>query len=364
MGAESETPAPCAFLLEGGFGHGVTGQDECRGVGYRSRRGRLGRLSQTLSGVSPPMARSGFHACVLKASSNEKRSASVLLSLPDGARRLTNLLHLAELLQARAARYRPGMEGLLRWYATRRRSGAPGAEEELLRLESDEPLVKIVTVHKSKGLEYPIVFCPFLVGFPAGALTTRTGPVITIRRRASSRCSDLGSENYAAASEFAARVALCREPADALCRGHARQAPLLLTLGSCQGRGILATCLAAAPAKYRHIRARLASARREFERRRDQRRDPKRWRRRPRVPSASRRRRSLCGAPRPRCHPILDSRRAHSVTNPRTVGHDELFGVDAWDADGGARCRCGYGAGSQAGPGGGAGARSFISRAA
>ena len=35
-------------------------------------------------------------------------------------------------------------------------------EEAQLRLESDEHLVKIVTIHKSKGLDYPIVFCPFL----------------------------------------------------------------------------------------------------------------------------------------------------------------------------------------------------------
>ncbi|MFH0352034.1 MAG: exodeoxyribonuclease V subunit beta [Chromatiales bacterium] len=127
-----------------------------------------------------------------------------LLSLPDGARRLTNLLHLAELLQARALRYRPGMEGLLRWYATRRRSGAPGAEEELLRLESDEPLVKIVTVHKSKGLEYPIVFCPFLWD-PRRRPDDANGILYHDPDESFRPVLDLGSENYAAASEFAAR---------------------------------------------------------------------------------------------------------------------------------------------------------------
>ena len=37
-----------------------------------------------------------------------------------------------------------------------------GSEDAELRLEDDEALVKIVTVHKSKGLQYPVVFVPFL----------------------------------------------------------------------------------------------------------------------------------------------------------------------------------------------------------
>ncbi len=36
-----------------------------------------------------------------------------------------------------------------------------------MRLESDADLVKIVTVHKSKGLEYPVVFLPFASDFRA-----------------------------------------------------------------------------------------------------------------------------------------------------------------------------------------------------
>jgi len=48
----------------------------------------------------------------------------------------------------------------LRWLAAQRTQG--GGEEAQLRLESDRNLVQIVTVHKSKGLEYAVVFCPFL----------------------------------------------------------------------------------------------------------------------------------------------------------------------------------------------------------
>lgn len=84
-----------------------------------------------------------------------------LLTFRDGERRLTNLLHLAELLHV-ASRARPGMAALLKWFGDRRRAPANKDEEQQLRLESDENLVRIVTVHKSKGLEYPVVFCPFL----------------------------------------------------------------------------------------------------------------------------------------------------------------------------------------------------------
>ena len=82
-----------------------------------------------------------------------------LLRRPDGERRLTNLLQLAELLQV-ASRERPGIDGLLRWFADQRAGETPD-EERQLRLESDEGLVKVVTMHKSKGLEYPLVFIPF-----------------------------------------------------------------------------------------------------------------------------------------------------------------------------------------------------------
>lgn len=84
-----------------------------------------------------------------------------LLSFPDGERRLTNLLHLAELLQQELADKRRGMVGLVKWFSEQRNNAFPGTETHQLRLESDAGAVKIVTIHKSKGLEYPVVFCPF-----------------------------------------------------------------------------------------------------------------------------------------------------------------------------------------------------------
>ncbi len=85
--------------------------------------------------------------------------ATRLLQRPDGQRRLTNLLQLVELLQV-ASREHPGIDGLLRWFADQR-AGDQRDEARQLRLESDEGLVKVVTMHKSKGLEYPLVFIPF-----------------------------------------------------------------------------------------------------------------------------------------------------------------------------------------------------------
>ncbi|MBM4267538.1 MAG: exodeoxyribonuclease V subunit beta [Deltaproteobacteria bacterium] len=94
----------------------------------------------------------------------EQDIPSRLLAEPDGERRLTNLLQIGELLSGEAARDHRGTEKLIQWIATRRRAAASGGtppEEHLPRLESDEQLVQINTVHGAKGLQYPIVFVPF-----------------------------------------------------------------------------------------------------------------------------------------------------------------------------------------------------------
>ncbi|MEY4733673.1 MAG: RecBCD enzyme subunit RecB [Pseudomonadota bacterium] len=83
---------------------------------------------------------------------------------PDGERRLTNVLHLAELLQT-ASQQLDGEQALIRWLAQQIDEALDGSasenEEQTVRLESDEDLVKVITIHKSKGLEYPVVCLPF-----------------------------------------------------------------------------------------------------------------------------------------------------------------------------------------------------------
>lgn len=89
-----------------------------------------------------------------------------LLALTDGERRLTNFMHLAELLHAVAFDLDLGPTGLLAWFDRVRedqelRKRVLG-ETAQLRLESDADAVRIATIHKAKGLEYSFVFCPFL----------------------------------------------------------------------------------------------------------------------------------------------------------------------------------------------------------
>ncbi len=79
---------------------------------------------------------------------------------PDGERQMTNLRHLAELLQQRASEA-PGLHRLVKWYAREIETATTVApEERQLRLESDHDLVQIITMHSAKGLEYDIVFVP------------------------------------------------------------------------------------------------------------------------------------------------------------------------------------------------------------
>ncbi|BCX88958.1 exodeoxyribonuclease V beta subunit [Methylomarinovum tepidoasis] len=77
----------------------------------------------------------------------------------DPARRLTNLIHLGELIH-QAARTHAGIDACLTW--VRRTRAERHGEANELRLEDDEKLVRIATIHAAKGLQYPIVFVPFL----------------------------------------------------------------------------------------------------------------------------------------------------------------------------------------------------------
>ena len=90
--------------------------------------------------------------------------AARVLAHTGGERRLTDLNHIAQLLHRAATAERLGVTALRGWLAERiADSGRDDAEDERARrLESDSEAVQVLTIHRSKGLEFPVVYCPFL----------------------------------------------------------------------------------------------------------------------------------------------------------------------------------------------------------
>ncbi len=97
-------------------------------------------------------------------------ASSLLLIGPHGERRMTNWLHLAELLHGKSQEESLGILELSRWFEQQRATGGEFGDSAQIRLESDDDAVKIVTIHKSKGLQYPVVYLPYLWD---GALRTQ-----------------------------------------------------------------------------------------------------------------------------------------------------------------------------------------------
>jgi len=91
---------------------------------------------------------------------HEQGISANLLAQNQGERALTDLLHLAELLQKNSMVYE-GAFALLRWFSEQISNAKNEQGEQKQRLESEKELVQVSTLHKSKGLEYDIVFIPF-----------------------------------------------------------------------------------------------------------------------------------------------------------------------------------------------------------
>lgn len=85
-----------------------------------------------------------------------------LISQKNAERRFTNLIHLSELLEKSEREHKIEGKTLLKWYFGKLNADHSDSEDEELRLESDEDLIQISTIHASKGLQYPIVLCPFM----------------------------------------------------------------------------------------------------------------------------------------------------------------------------------------------------------
>jgi len=104
---------------------------------------------------------------------HDQQLAPRLLGRVGGERALSNVLQLSELLQDASV----GLDGaaaLIHWLdqESRRDHGGSPPDERILRLESDAELIRVVTIHKSKGLEYPLVFLPFVCGYRRATVRT------------------------------------------------------------------------------------------------------------------------------------------------------------------------------------------------
>lgn len=128
-------------------------------------------------------------------------AAPQCLAGPGGERDLTDLRHLGELLQAQSL-LRPGEERLLAWLRAQRSEAATdeAAEDRQLRIESDAARVRLLTLHGSKGLEFPIVLLPLMWdhGGREAAIPVTEDPA------SGARIADLGSPDWERARAQAA----------------------------------------------------------------------------------------------------------------------------------------------------------------
>ncbi len=86
-----------------------------------------------------------------------------VLSYEDGERHLTDLRHVGQALHEAATEGYGGVASLVEWLQHRIGQAMNDVDEERSRrLESDAKAVQILTIHRSKGLEYPIVYAPFM----------------------------------------------------------------------------------------------------------------------------------------------------------------------------------------------------------
>ena len=90
-----------------------------------------------------------------------------LLGNPEGERLLTDLCQLSELLQGEANSRLTSPSHLSNWLVSMKEANVSNREDWQSRLRSDEGKPQIITIHKSKGLQFPIVICPFLSGLRA-----------------------------------------------------------------------------------------------------------------------------------------------------------------------------------------------------
>ncbi len=143
-------------------------------------------VHQRLHGWARTLRRHGV-AALAETVARRERVAERVLATTEGERWMTDLRHVGQLLHRAAAAEALGAAALTAWL--RRRVAAAGDEledeERTRRLESDAHAVQVLTIHRSKGLEFPVVYAPFLwlptwLGRDAGPVDFHDGDVRTL----------------------------------------------------------------------------------------------------------------------------------------------------------------------------------------
>lgn len=123
-------------------------------------------------------------------------------------RQLTNIQHVLELLQEAVAGEHLSIAKTLAWLRSAMAEAASGQEQQQLRLESDANALAIITSHRAKGLEYPIVFCPFAWQRSSGAVAGKSGVACHKDGR---MLFDLGSADFQLHKQAAEREELAED---------------------------------------------------------------------------------------------------------------------------------------------------------
>jgi len=99
--------------------------------------------------------------CMFRNFMQQSKMRQIILRSKNSERSLTNFLQLFELLHQQEITNQTGIHKLLTWLIETIHDDN-SKEEHQLRMESDENALNIITIHKSKGLQFPIVFAPFI----------------------------------------------------------------------------------------------------------------------------------------------------------------------------------------------------------
>ena len=148
----------------------------------------LDEVGAIVRDVAARFEQAGFAAAFELLSGRTGLEARVLATV-GGERRLTDLRHLAQVLNRVAVEQSLGLSALVAWLGERVADpDGLALSERSRRLDSDAAAVQVLTVHASKGLEFPVVLVPF--GWDAGK---RSKPsTVRLHDRAGARVLDVG----------------------------------------------------------------------------------------------------------------------------------------------------------------------------